>query len=383
MSASPTEAPTLRTAVFPDKAEWLINGRFVTQQMTGVQRYAHEIVRSLDAILTENENIAQRIGLTLMMPRSEVVHRPSLHKIPQHEAGSFSGHLWDQLSLPRLEQDGILSLGNFGPVFARRQIVCIHDANTFIVPESYSRPFRMVYQSLLPWIGRNARRVATVSEFSAMMLVKYGISRAEKIFVAPNGYEHVLRWDRSKAQLPLLNQIKRPYVLVLGSRAQHKNVGVILDQAKVLDEAGIDLVIAGGASGIFSAEGGAPASQNCHFTGFVGDDELAALYAGAVCLAFPSRTEGFGIPPLEAMASGCPVVSSDAASLPEVGGDAVIYVKPDDRRGWGEALVALSRNPDLRGTMIAKGRQRAALFSWEKSASLYLDEMLAVSRAAQ
>jgi len=363
--------------------QWTINGRFVTQQMTGVQRYAHEIVRNLDAILAENSDIARRIALTLVTPRDPAVHEPSLEAIARQEAGTFSGHLWDQLSLPRLQKDGVLSLGNFGPVFARNHIVCIHDANTFIVPESYSPAFRMAYQSLLPWIGRSARRVATVSNFSARMLEKYGVSRAEKIFVAPNGYEHVLRWDRSKAKLPLLGQLTRPYILVLGSRAQHKNVGVILEQAKLLDDAGLDLVIAGGASGIFAKEGGEASGTNCHFTGFVGDNELAALYAGAVCLAFPSRTEGFGIPPLEAMASGCPVVSSDAASLPEVGGDAVVYVKPDDRGGWGEALIGLSRNPDRRNDMIAKGRQRAALFSWRSSASLYLDEMLAIGENAR
>jgi glycosyltransferase involved in cell wall biosynthesis len=93
-------------------------------------------------------------------------------------------------------------------------------------------------------------------------------------------------------------------------------------------------------------------------------------------LAFPSRTEGFGIPPLEAMARGCPVISSNAASLVEVGGDAVIYADPDDGDRWRDAIIGLSANENLRAAMAAKGRKRAALFSWRRSARLYLDEMM-------
>ena len=208
------------------------------------------------------------------------------------------------------------------------------------------------------------------------MLVQYGVCRREKIFIAPNGHEHILRWDAAKAQLPLIENLQRPYVLLLGSRAQHKNIDVVLAQAEALDQAGIDIVVAGGASGIFAAQVQAASQSNVYRIGFVGDDELAALYEGALCLAFPSKTEGFGIPPLEAMAKGCAVISSDAASLIEVGGDAVIYVKPDDPAGWRDAIVGLSTDSQRRADLAARGRQRAALFSWKHSAELYLDELL-------
>jgi glycosyltransferase involved in cell wall biosynthesis len=100
------------------------------------------------------------------------------------------------------------------------------------------------------------------------------------------------------------------------------------------------------------------------------------LYERALCLVFPSTTEGFGIPPLEAMALGCPVISSNAASLKEVGGDAVIYVGPDDGDRWREAIIALSVNGDLCASMSEKGRRRASLFSWKRSAEIYLNEIL-------
>jgi len=354
---------------------WAINGRFLTQRMTGVQRYAYEIVAALDDLLAQNRDAAAALAMRLVLPPGAQA-TPSLAKIRICQTHFGSGHAWDQFILPLHARSGMVSLGNFGPVLARKHIVCIHDANTFILPESYSRSFGLAYRTLLPWIGKRARRVATVSRFSADMLVKYGVCRREKIFIAPNGHEHVLRWDAKRAQLPLIGSLKRPYVLLLGSSAKHKSIDVVLEQAQALDEAGLDVVIVGGGSSIFAAGETTVRRSNVHHAGFVGDDELAALYENALCLVFPSRTEGFGIPPLEAMSKGCPVISSNAASLFEVGGDAVIYIDPDDGARWRDAIVGLSANADLHSALAAKGRQRAVLFSWKRSAELYLDEIL-------
>jgi glycosyltransferase involved in cell wall biosynthesis len=351
---------------------WAINGRFLSQRMTGVQRYAYEIVAALDELLAQQHDPA--VAMRLILPPA-VETAPPLANIEICRTSFGSGHAWDQLVLPFHAGAGVVSLGNFGPVVARNHVVCIHDANTFIFPESYSRSFGLIYRTLLPLVGRRARRVATVSRFSADMLVQYGVARQDKIFIAPNGHEHVLRWDAARASLPLLATLKRPYILLLGSTAKHKNIDVVLDRAQVLDEAGIDVVVAGGSSSIFAGSEPTARRPNIHHTGFVGDDELAALYEHAMCLVFPSRTEGFGIPPLEAMAKGCPVISSNAASLVEVGGDAVIYVDPDDGARWKDAIIGLAGNADLRATLTAKGRQRAALFSWKRSAQLYLDEI--------
>lgn len=357
-----------------DKSIWTINGRFLTQQMTGVQRYAHEIVGAIDEILSDSPGVAARVGFELIAPPHDI-DKPVLSQIAFRQTRSGSGHAWDQFVLPRYQNSGVLSLGNFGPVVARQHVVCIHDANTFIQPESYSRAFRMAYRTFLPLIGMRARKVATVSQFSADMLVKYGVCRCEKIFIAPNGHEHALRWDAHRATLHLPGSLRRPYVLLLGSKAKHKNINVVLDSAGAFDAAGIDIIVAGAASGIFSDVQNIQQS-NIHYTGHVSDDDLAALYEGAVCLAFPSKVEGFGIPPLEAMTRGCPVVSSNAASLVEVGGDAVLYVNPEQGEGWRNTIIGLANNLELRKELAAKGRERAKLFSWKRSAQLYLDEIL-------
>jgi glycosyltransferase involved in cell wall biosynthesis len=358
------------------KAVWVINGHFVAQRLTGVQRYAHEIVWALDKILSENPDVENRLGLQLVMPRS--AGSLPLEKIVGRTGSFGSGHLWEQLVLPWYQRTGILNLGNSGPVIARRSVVCIHDANTFLEPESYSKTFRGFYRALLPLIGRRAERVATVSEYSASTLVQFGVTSRDKIFVAPNGHEHVRRWNPQKATLSLIGLLKRPYVLLLGSRAKHKNIGVVLAGAQILDEAGIDLVVVGGRSKIFqnTLEVSAP---NIRYVGYVSDHDLAALYQGALCLAFPSTAEGFGLPPLEAMACGCPVISSNTGSLREVGGDAVLYADPHERADWSRAIVDLLKHEHLRQDLIARGKRRAIRFSWMHSAEIYTNELLVIS----
>jgi glycosyltransferase involved in cell wall biosynthesis len=354
--------------------DWGINGRFLTQRVTGVQRYAYEIVMALDALLAEEEDLARQLAIRLIVPPG--AKKPVLARIRYHQTDWGKGHAWDQLILPFCARAGLLNLGNFGPLLGPNPIVCIHDANVYIEPDSYSRAFRMAYRVLLPLIGRRARRIGTVSRFSAEALVRYGVCLAEKIFIAPNGHEHVFRWDASRAASPLILKLKRPFIMLLGSAAKHKNVEVILKQARALDEAGVDVVIVGGEDSIFAVDQPAIHQSNVHRAGYVSDDDLAALYQRALCLVFPSKTEGFGIPPLEAMASGCPVISSNAASLVEVGGEAVTYVDPDRGDKWREAIIGLAANTGLRSTMIEQGRKRAAQFSWRESARIYLEEIL-------
>jgi glycosyltransferase involved in cell wall biosynthesis len=363
----------------PGRRVWTINGRFTAQQMTGVQRYAREIVCALDEILFDDDDLAKRLGFDLVMPRG-AQYDLNLSRISAQKTHIGSGHAWDQFVLPWYQKVGVLSLGNFGPALARHHIVCIHDANTFLEPASYSLLFRAVYRTMLPLLGKRARKVATVSRFSADMLVRYNVCSPEKIFVAPNGHEHALRWDTSRAKSPILKALCRPYVLLLGSRAKHKNMQVVIEGADALDKAGIDIVVCGASSSIFSERSSDTLRPNIHYAGYVSDDDLAALYEGALCLAFPSKTEGFGIPILEAMARGCPVVSSNAASLLEVGGDAVLSIDPGNSADWRDAITGLCNNQHLRTSLIVKGHKRAELFSWRRSAHLYLDEILKVHK---
>jgi glycosyltransferase involved in cell wall biosynthesis len=134
-------------------------------------------------------------------------------------------------------------------------------------------------------------------------------------------------------------------------------------------------VVGSADSRVFATNAAAPEAQNIAWLGRLSDSEVAALLGDCLCLAFPSFVEGFGLPPLEAMALGCPVVASDRASLPEVCGEAALYASPGDPDAWFAQLLRLSRNPHLRARMIELGHTRSSIFRWTASAELYLQAM--------
>jgi glycosyltransferase involved in cell wall biosynthesis len=135
--------------------------------------------------------------------------------------------------------------------------------------------------------------------------------------------------------------------------------------------AATELVIAGGGAAIFSGGASKPGG-GARYLGRVSDQELKSLYQNALALAFPSLTEGFGLPPVEAMQCGCPVLASTGGAIPEVCGDAVMYIAPDDQAGWTEAMERIEADQTLRARLSHAGRRRAALFTWERAARALL-----------
>jgi glycosyltransferase involved in cell wall biosynthesis len=354
---------------------WTINGRFLSQPVTGVQRYAREIVGALDGLLAAGHPLGRGLDIAVALPRAARCELP-LQYIRVRSAGRGSGHAWEQLSLPGLVDGGLVSLANTGPLAVGRQIVCIHDLNTYLAPDSYSWRFRLLYRGLLPVLGRRAARITTVSRFSAEAIASRGVAPAQRITVAPNGHEHGLAWhaQHSAASRAAAGP---DTVLVIGSPAPHKNVAMLLSLAPELAAHGLRLAVIGARDGKVFADvaSSAMGAGNVLWLGRLGDGELAALLESCLCLAFPSWTEGFGLPPLEAMTRGCPVVVSDAASLPEVCADAALYAAPDDPPRWLAHMLELRRNPDLRAAMVARGHVAAARFSWRRSAEIYLELM--------
>ena len=358
-------------------ARWAINGRFLTQPQTGVQRYAGEITRAIDARLADDEALRRAMAWEILLP-ADCEATPSYEAIVVRKSERGRGYAWEQAVLPLMARGGLVNLANLGPLAHGRQIVCLHDANVFLEPSSYSRGFRLAYRALFPLLARRARMATTVSTFSAGRLKAFGVTGARATRVIPNGHEHALRWTASASRFAAPSAFTRPYVFALGSRAKHKQLDLLLRLAPALDAMGLDLVVSGGQSSIFAATEMAPA-PNVHAVGFVSDDDLAALFANALCFAFPSRTEGFGLPLLEAMVHGAPIVASDCASMPEVCGDAALYAPPDDPSAWLARIQRVATDADLRDTLRAKGRARYPAFSWTKGAQAYLDLALDLS----
>ncbi len=350
-----------------------INGRFITQPMTGVQRYAMNVTRAMSAALVDRGETAQ-----LLSPLD--AEDPGLEGLPLRRIGRGGGHVWEQVTLPRAWQGPMLNLCNTAPALKADQVVCIHDANVFVAPESYGLPFRTFYKTLQPLLARRAARIATVSTYSAEQIAKHLSLKISDIVVLPNGHEHVRAWDpeqAARAPAALGREYdggERPFVLALGSRARHKNLGLLLRLAPELASLGIDLVVAGGQAAIYAQEN-LQHGANVKHLGFVTDHDLAYLMERTLCLAFPSLTEGFGLPALEAMALGCPVISTDRASLPEICGDAALLAAPDQPQRWMTHIRQLAGNPEMRAELVDRGRAQAARFSWSASAQGYLELM--------
>jgi glycosyltransferase involved in cell wall biosynthesis len=354
---------------------WSINGRFLGQRLTGVQRYAREIVQALDRHMAGGHALARDLEVELLVPPGPLPDDVRFEAIRVRATSGPGGHAWEQAVLPRETRSGLVSLCNTGPLLVRKHVVCMHDVNTRAAPQSYSLSFRALYGTLLPALGRTARTIATVSNYSAGELARYRIARADKIVVAPDGYEHALRWTATHTSAT--RAAAGPgTVVIIGSPAPHKNVGIVLGLAARLGEAGLRVAVAGASDArVFQSGADLASAPNIMWLGRLTDDELAALLQDSLCLAFPSLAEGFGLPALEAMAQGCPVVSSTCASLPEICGDAALYAPPFDADAWFAAFVRLRDDKQLRSDLIARGKARAPNYSWTRSAEIYLEAM--------
>jgi glycosyltransferase involved in cell wall biosynthesis len=243
------------------------------------------------------------------------------------------------------------------------------------MPESYGLGFRWAHRVILPLVGRHARWITTVSQLSRDHLVAFGIAPAEKIAITYNGSDHTSRWNADKA---LLTLGERPYVVALGQRQRYKNTELIWRIAEPLDQFGLDIYLAGDLDAESLATFGPSKPSNLRLFGRVSDDDLARLFERALVFLFPSRIEGFGLPAVEAMARGCPVIASTSPCLPEICGDAAIYAGPDDGDAWVCAVQRLHSDPTLRTAMIERGHARAQRYRWRDIAEIYLQLMASV-----
>jgi glycosyltransferase involved in cell wall biosynthesis len=246
--------------------------------------------------------------------------------------------------------------------YSRPSVVTVHDLSFERDPGLMGLRDRLVFRTAVPRSARRAARVIVVSEQTKRDLIGLAEVPAERVVVVPNGVAERFRPDG-----PLANG--RPYALVVGSLERRKDPLTAVEGFALLGSDELRLVFAGPDRGDGAAARAAAARRGIEarveFKGHVSEDELAALYRGAACLVFPSRDEGFGLPLLEAMASGVPVVASRAGALPEIAGDAAILVDP----GNPVALAGgIERALADRERLVAAGLERARAFSWAETA---------------
>ncbi len=343
----------------------VINGRFLGQRFSGVQRFATEITTAWAALAAAGE-----------APPALLLAPPGAPDFPGFEVrrvGTRQGQAWEQLDLPRALAGRILvNLGNTAPLLAgSRQAVVIHDAGVFDTPESYSRAFRTWYRLLHHGLAWRGARLLTVSEFSKGRIAHHLRIPPARIGVVGEGGEHILRVPADLGVLAQYGLEPQRYALNVGNRAAHKNLGGQGEAAALLAARGLKLAAVGGGGAVFA---GAEAAQGAAVVplGRVSDAELRALYENALCLIFPSRYEGFGLPPMEAFNCACPVLAAEAGSLPEVCGEAALWFDPAQPATLAAALQRLLDEADLAATLRARGRQQAQRYTWPNGARTLL-----------
>ena len=342
-----------------------INGRFLVQPQSGVQRFALETTRAL-------ARRAQRLSQpppVVLAPPGRLAAASDADGTDLVRTGRRGGQAWEQLDLPgAVGGFTLVNLANTAPLRLRHQIVVIHDAGVFRRPEAYSRAFRTWYKLLQPLLVRRGATLVSVSEFSRQEVAACLRVDPARIGLVSEAGDHLTRLVPDRSILDRSGLQPGRFVLAVGNLAVHKNLPALGETARMLAGRGLVLAITGGLDrGVF---GQAPAGlpEPAIHVGRVDDAALAALYEAAKCFVFPSTYEGFGIPALEAMGLGCPVVAADIPALREVCAEAAAYCDPYDPAAIARVVAHLVDDAAACAELRERGRARAAGFSWDRTA---------------
>ena len=349
----------------------LIDYRPALRQRTGVGEYVHELARALVDSAPPGERLT--LFSSSWKDRLPPGVIPGAETIDARVPVQVLNLAWHRLKWPPIE---MLSHGAWDVVYAvhplaipsrsAAQVVTVHDLAFLDHPERTRREIRRDYAALAPASVKAADHVIVNSRHTASQVERrLGVSPADITVCTPGAPE----WPRRDVE-PASG-----YVLFFGTLEPRKNVGALLDAFGRLDERhrGVPLVLAGAtppeAAPLLARLGAAPLAGRVHVRGYVDPDRRLEVYQGALALVMPSHTEGFGIPTLEAMTVGVPVIAANRGALPEVVGDAGVLVDPDDPDQLVRALDQVLSDGALRDRLRHAGWARSARFSWRQSAA--------------
>lgn len=356
-----------------------INALLLSDRPSGIGRYILRLLQHLRPA-PEMEMVAYvPHGVRSSRLNSAVPFR----EVPVPPDSSVKRILWEQTGLPRhLRRNGTLLL--HGTAFALPlawrgpSIVTVYDLAFLRHPETFHRSNRLYLRAATVWSTRRARRVIAISSFTARELHELLRVPEEKIAVIYSGVDDRFAPAPVEAQRAARAKygLDRPYFISVGTLEPRKNLVTLIEAYACLLQTRHDVpdLILAGKPGwlfapIFARIRTLGLESRVRTTGYVHEADLPALYSGAVALVYPSVYEGFGLPPLEAMACGTPVLASNTTSLPEVVGDAGLLITPNDVAAWTHGLEELMQDRELTRRLRARGLARATRFRWESTAA--------------
>jgi glycosyltransferase involved in cell wall biosynthesis len=349
------------------------------EKRVGVSVYALNILKYFC-------NIAkQEIQFNIYLKKPPLTDLPRENKYFKYKTipGNF---LWSQISLPLFlyqhkNIDVYFSPAHYLPGFCPvPQVVTIHDVAYLYYPEDFTKKDLWQLKNWTASSIKKAKQIIAVSKTTKKDIVKNYDVDENKVTVVYNGFEKISQKSKVKNQnLNSKVKNKEPFILFVGTIQPRKNLITLIEAFDKFSQTNKDfkLVIVGKKGwlyeDIFEKVKTMKLEYKIIFTGHVTDEELIWYYKNAFCLTLPSIYEGFGIPVLEAMSYGCPVIASFSSSLPEIGGEASLYFDPKNSDDLLEKLESLQNNNELRKELISKGQQRIKDFSWEKCGRETLD----------
>ena len=329
--------------------EVYINGRFLTQPMTGVERYAYNMCKAM---------AEQQLSFTIVCPKVPIQDCYDVSGLQVVHYGCGNSHLWEQCILPFFfvgkKNYIVLSFTGLGSILVRHKIMTIHDLSFLENPKWFSRAYYWWYKIMTPLAVRTSQHIITVSEFSKREILRfYPFLKEQDITVIYNATDESLF-----RPLPEVEKPRERFALAVSSLDPRKNFNHLIEAFEGIQDC--KLYIVGSRHRVFG-ENEKNQGDNIRYLGRVTDEELVRLYNQAVCFIFPSLYEGFGLPPIEAMSCGCHVLVSDIPVLREVCGDAATYFDPYNPYAIRKAIQRFLTTP---GNSVPASYR----FSWATSA---------------
>jgi len=334
----------------------IVNARFLTQQVTGVQRFAIEISKNLYKLLP---------GDLLFVTPPNIVHHELANELEAKVIGKNSGTVWEQIDLSAYlysnKKPLLINFTNTGVIFYKNQIVTIHDMSYRVNPSWFSRSFYLWYNYLIPNLVKNSLRVLTVSNSSKSDIVKYLKTMPEKINVIYNS--SYLNTNNNFEPIE-----KEKYILTVSSLDPRKNLNNLVLAFNKIDP-GFKLIIVGVKNNNFNEGINTDLlNENIILKGYQSDDELGALMQYAGAFVYFSFYEGFGLPSIEAMKMGCPVIVSDIAAHREICANAALFADPYDVEDIVKKITSVLSNDKLKLELKLAGYENVKRFDWLQSA---------------